>query len=64
MLCARAYVSINKRYMSTKLFLISGWLLEIYILITVKIISEWVPTGCSRGDFIVLTHWETKLMAP
>ena len=39
-------------------------LLLLYVLATAKVISGWVPTVRTRGDFIVLSHWETWLPAP
>ena len=36
-------------------------LLLFYILATAKVISGWRPT---RGNFIALPHWDTRLSAP
>ena len=48
--------------------LVGFWLLEFYIFATSKVIPEQIPT-CDNArvwqlGFILLHHWEIRLLAP
>ena len=62
----RHLVALNKLFPApwySRTEWLSGFPLSLYVLATSKVISRLV-TVCAHGDFIELSHWETRLLLP